>query len=316
MIKRFITRYELKRDLERTVRDLKENYHVDADIKISLYNLPDKIKVSVDGNKLGWSASIIKVPIMVSVLEEIEKSKFSLDTLLKVDHRFTLELNDTVSMLPDGLYIPIKDLLYYMIVESDNEATNILANEIGIDTINNSAWNLGLKRTMLGHLLCPRVPRYSNKFNPDGGNVTCPNDMVAIMRHIYDDSFSQLSPKVRALSDQFLSYTRPLFLDQGKFEKRSIKAKVGLISDPEDGSDIHEVGIIDDSLIVCVMLNKFDQNKKNILKNTPRSFLEKLYEQEKNLNDLNIDDKLKNMLSPPPLFVYSEIMGTLAKYVI
>lgn len=315
MIKKIMTQYALKKDLGRTIKELKREYGVDADIKVGLYNILDKTKISIDGNQLGWAASIIKVPLMVSILEEIEKDKLSLDTQLEVDHRFTLESSDFISRLPEGSYVPVKELLYHMIVESDNEATNILADEIGIDIVNNSAWNLGLGNTMFGHLLCSKAPRYSSKFNPDGSNVTCPDDMVTIMRHIYDDSFSKLSPRIRELSDSFLSATHPMYLNQGKFEKgKRIKAKIGLISDPEDGSDIHEVGIIDDYLIVCIMLNKFDQNKKE-LQDFSIDLLEKLCESKEGLDGL--DDELKNiLLYSSPSFVYRKIMRTIGEYVI
>jgi len=254
---------ELKNSLESTISNLKENF--EGEIKVSLYDINKGLEADVDGNKIGWAASIIKVPIMITTLQEIEKGNLSLLSQLKVDHKYTLEPYDYTSKLADGSFIPTYKLLYHMMVESDNEAANILANEIGIENINKSVQDLGLEKTMLGHLLCPRAERYMSQFNLDGSNITCPNDMVTLMRHIYDRKFSKLESGVRLASDWILSHTFPSYLRKGKFEHKNIKAKVGYISDPEDGKDIHEVGIIDDNFIVCVMLNKVKQNSSGII---------------------------------------------------
>jgi len=250
---------ELKKDLESSIAQLKAE-GFDGEIKASVYSISGRLEADVNGDKPGWAASIIKVPIMIATLEEVEKGNLSLFSGLKVDHRFTLETYDPVSLMPQGSSTNVSHLLYHMIVNSDNEATNMLANEIGIEKINKSMWNLGLGRTMLGHLLCPGVERHSSEFNKDGSNITCPNDMVGIMKHIYSDSHSKLGEWVRYASDLILSQTYPMYLNSGSFRNSRVKAKIGVISDPEAGSDVHEVGIIDNDLIVCVMLNKVNQN--------------------------------------------------------
>jgi len=259
---------KLQNDLELIIRKAKDNY-VDADIKVSAYDIKSGISASVNGKRKGWAASIIKVPVMVSVLQEVEKGNLNLDTRLPVDHRLMLEPYDYVSSLPEGSTLNVKDLLYHMIVDSDNEATNILINNIGGPRkINKTMWRLGLKGSMIGHLLCPNVPRYTHFFlNHNGDNITTPNDMVKIMRHIYDPSYKTLSNKIKSLSNTIMSFTYPSYLQNKKFNRKRIKAKIGVIFDPVDGADIHEVGIIDDNLIVCLMANKIGQ-KTNNLKNS------------------------------------------------
>lgn len=284
----------LENSLERTIKNLKEKHDMDAEIKISVYDISDGLSANVDGDKIGWAASIIKVPIMVTVLEEIEKEKLSLDTRLRIDHKFTLEKDDYVSELRDKSLISVMRLMYHMIVESDNEATNMLANKVGIDKVNKSAWNLGLDKTMLGHLIYPGAPRTFNDFNPAGSNLTCTDDMVTLLRHIYDEPFSKLSPKVRKLSNVYLTFTDPILINRGKFKNRRIKSKTGFISHPVNGEDIHETGIIDDHLIVSVMLNKVNQNKRKDLLKGVSSYIK--------------------LLTDPGL-VYSKLMGSISRYV-
>jgi beta-lactamase class A len=253
--------FSLKNDLEYAVNTMKSDYGVDADIKVSVYDIRDKLSVNVRGDISGWAASTIKLPIMVGVLRDVESGRHNLLDKLVVDHRLVLEKYDYFSRVPDGSLATISSLLYEMIVNSDNTATNILLKDIGIEEVNNMMWDMGMKRSMIGHLLCPGVPRYISSFNPDGSNITCPNDMVEFMRNIYDPNITFLSPLVKGISDTILSATHPSFFSFGGFPSHKIKTKSGVIHDEKAGDDMHETGIIDDHLIVSIMLNKIGQNK-------------------------------------------------------
>jgi len=320
---------QLKQDLEEVIQDAKSK-GLDAEIKVGVYDINTGIKASVNGDKCGWAASIIKLPVMISTLQEVEKNHLSLKTELPINHKFMLEKDDYVSGLPEGSSLPVLHLLYHMIVSSDNEATNILANEIGGPVrINKSAKRLGLKRTMLGHLLCPGVPRYTSKFNPDGSNITNPDNMVRLMRHIYDPSYFKISEGIKETSDYILSLTKSWFLNTGKFKKSKTKSKIGFISDDEDGDDIHEIGIIDDSLIVCLMANKIGQNSKELYNEelpNKRLFNENIqnYSFENvpffEYNEVNLTGQLDNKKLALPTIpsipkTYNRIMKAIGKYV-
>jgi hypothetical protein len=193
---------------------------------------------------------------MIATLEEIRKGNLSLESTLRTNHLFCLEKFDPVSRMLYKEPITVDALLNYMIRHSDNEATNILADHIGISGINAYALYLGLKKTMLGHLLCKTNTRYTSDFNPDGSNITTPNDMVKIFRQIYDKDSSDLDLEVQKEADRILSKTNATYLTSPSFRKSNVKAKIGQIFSEKDGADLHEVGIIDDRLIVCLMANK------------------------------------------------------------
>lgn len=246
---------ELKVDLEKTISQAYQDGLV-AEVKVSVYDIPTGLSANVRGDYSGWAASIIKVPIMVATLEEIRKGNLSLESTLKTDHSFCLEKFDPVSRMPNRAPITVDSLLNYMIRSSDNEATNILANHIGISGINAYLNSLGLKKTMLGHLLCKTNTRYTSEFNPTGSNITTPNDMVKIFRQIYDKDSSDLDLEVQKEADRILSNTFATYLTSSSFRKSNVKSKIGQIFSDKDGSDLHEVGIIDDRLIVCLMANK------------------------------------------------------------
>ena len=255
-----MTSNRLQNDLEAVVAGLQGE--LDAEVKVSVHDVTSGLAASVNGREPGWAASIIKVPILVVITREIEEGRLTLATELTVDHQFTLDPTDYVSRLRDGARITVQELLEHMIVASDNEATNVLADHVGVERTNEVMGELGMHRSMLGHLLCHNVPRHASDINPDGSNITCTDDMVTIMRHIYDERFSRLTPGERRLSDSVMAETTASYLDVGAFRERCIKEKRGYIADPEAGCDVHTVGIVDDRLIVCIMLNKVGQKRR------------------------------------------------------
>ncbi len=246
---------QLEQRLHETVQNLKEN-DFNAEIKVSVYDIKSGIGANVRGDDKGWSASIIKVPIMVATLREIEQKKLDFRENLVVDHKMRLENNDPVSKMRQGRLVRVYDLIGHMITVSDNEATNMLANKIGIPTLNKYFKEFKMEKTILGHLLCPKVPRYTNSFNPSGSNLTSPNDMTGLFKKLYDQSDNSFSEFVKVSANHFLSKTYCTYLHKGGFFGRNIKSKGGHISSFKDGRDTHEVGIIDDSLIVSIMMNK------------------------------------------------------------
>lgn len=91
------------------------------------------------------SASTIKVPIMMGVFRQIKEGKLKPDMAIMVADR---------SILPDSMvfeYGPRKATLYelvvWMIVNSDNTATNVLIAVLGMDWLNGFFQELGLRQT-------------------------------------------------------------------------------------------------------------------------------------------------------------------------
>ena len=167
----------LQRNLERKIQELNRR-DFDGDLKVSFYDISEGKSASVNGSSTGWAASIIKLPVMITVADKIANGELDLETKLLVDHSMVLEETDIVSKLPINSALSVKALLYAMIVRSDNEATNILGKHVGVEEINRQMQSIGMSRSMLGHLLYRGAPRSSNDFNPDGSNITCTDDMV------------------------------------------------------------------------------------------------------------------------------------------
>ncbi len=80
------------------------------------------------------SASTIKVPILLAALEEVRRGRLALDRMVPVPQAEIL--SDTRVFDRDVPAYSLWELLYWMIVESDNTATNIIIGLLGYETIN------------------------------------------------------------------------------------------------------------------------------------------------------------------------------------
>lgn len=79
-----------------------------------------------------------------------------------------------------GLKLRLHDLVVLMIVISDNTATNLLMDKLGIENINNSMQRLGLTHTVLHH-------KMYDLGNTNQDNFTTPADMARILEAFVKD---------------------------------------------------------------------------------------------------------------------------------
>ena len=96
------------------------------------------------------TASLIKLPVMVETYWQAKDEKVKLDTKL------TLAKDDKVpgsgvltNHFSDGATFPLKDAVRLMIVFSDNTATNMILDQIGIRSTNDRMAGLGFKTTRI-----------------------------------------------------------------------------------------------------------------------------------------------------------------------
>lgn len=96
------------------------------------------------------TASLIKLPIMVEAYWQAAENK------VKLDKPLTLRKEDKVpgsgiltSHFSDGATFPLRDAVRLMIAFSDNTATNLVLDEIGIPSTNLRMEKLGFKHTKI-----------------------------------------------------------------------------------------------------------------------------------------------------------------------
>jgi len=119
-------------------------------VAVAVKNLKTGEEFYLNADQVMPTASLIKLPIMVETYWQAEEGK------AKLAQTLTLKKADKVqgsgiltSHFSDGATFPLKDAVRLMIVYSDNTATNMVLDQIGLPSTNARMAKLGLKETRI-----------------------------------------------------------------------------------------------------------------------------------------------------------------------
>lgn len=129
-----------------------------------------------------FSASVIKVAVMVAVYRRIDEGKLHYKDKIKIKKQDKAPGSGNLQWEPAGTPHSVEDYLWLMITRSDNVATNVLTRAVGgRDYVNKVARSLGARDTVLYQKLSDNraaVPSLDNR--------TTPHDMATILAKIYE----------------------------------------------------------------------------------------------------------------------------------
>lgn len=95
------------------------------------------------------TASTIKTFILACLFDEVEKGNKSLEDLVEYKAEHVVDGSGVLAALEPGAVLRVKDAAVFMIIVSDNIATNMMIDYLGLDTINRCIEKLGCKNTIL-----------------------------------------------------------------------------------------------------------------------------------------------------------------------
>ncbi len=95
------------------------------------------------------TASTVKTYILATLFHQIELGKASLDDKMKYEEKHFVDGSGLFRNLSFGAEFYIRDVAMMMIIVSDNVATNMMIDFLGIDVINDYIVELGCKDTVL-----------------------------------------------------------------------------------------------------------------------------------------------------------------------
>ncbi len=153
--------------------------------------------IQIDPDKAFPAASMVKVPIMAACLEAKMEGRLSLED------RMTLKRSDKtlgsglLRRKRSGSVFTVDQLVELMVAHSDNTATNMLIDRLGLDYLQESFRAMGLERTNLA--------RKMMDFDSRGKgieNYTTAREMADILERMYRKDC--LSPEVSGMSLDYL----------------------------------------------------------------------------------------------------------------
>ena len=165
--------------LHRTLEGIADAHH--GVVGYAIHNLDTGERLARRGDETFPTASLIKVPVMVTVYDLVAKGQLSLDdplTLLTIDK---VGGAGVLHLLHNGLVLTVRDATALMIATSDNTATNLLLDRILIRRVWDKMEALGLPHSKVHH----KVSTWASSVAPDstkkyGLGVTTPNEMARL----------------------------------------------------------------------------------------------------------------------------------------
>ena len=198
------------------------------------------------------AASVIKLFVMTEAFTRFEEGTLSPDRIIRMRREDCVPSCGALTYLHDGIEVTVLDLVTLMIIFSDNTATNVLIDLLGIEEINRTIRRLGYRNTVLQRKM------YDTEKSKRGiQNYITAAETGCLLREMYQGRLvsRQASEKmISILKNQQLCSKIPFYL-QALPDEPEIAHKTG-----EDCGITHDVGIVyaKQPFIVCYCGNDTD----------------------------------------------------------
>lgn len=183
----------LRRALERATQGYR------GVVGISVRNLATGEVLSIRGHEKFPSASLIKVPILVTLMDEVNAGRMQLDERVSILARDRVGGSGVLKHMGSGLAPTLEDLAWLMIVLSDNTATNLLLDRLDIATVWQKMEALGLPQSKVHSKTFRRqtsiAPDSSVKY---GFGVAVPDEITQLFALLHEGR--AVSPALDSLS--------------------------------------------------------------------------------------------------------------------
>ncbi|MEG0370311.1 MAG: serine hydrolase [Hungatella sp.] len=198
------------------------------------------------------AASVIKLYIMAAAFAKMERGEFSPDQMITMKKEYRVPSCGALAYLHEGLEVTVLDLITLMIIFSDNTATNILMDLLGISEVNRIIQDLGYRNTVLNRKM------YDTEKSARGiQNYITAEETGRLLEAMQTGTLISReadTQMIAILKNQQVNGKIPFYL-QALPEEPEIAHKTG-----EDVGITHDVGIIygKQPFIVCFCGNETD----------------------------------------------------------
>jgi beta-lactamase class A len=137
-----------------------------GDVALFAENLKTHETVAISADTPVQTASVIKLAILYEALEQVRSDKAHFDDKITLTKADQVPGSGVLLFFDAPLSLTLKDVLTMMIVMSDNSATNLVMDYLGIQNVDARIAKLGLKDTYL----------YKKIFTPAPAGMVMPAD--------------------------------------------------------------------------------------------------------------------------------------------
>ena len=133
--------------LQNQMEQIRSQFH--GEMSVYMRNLSTGDEIALDADKVFETFSVIKLAIAAELMHQVEAGKLSLSDRIPLTAANERLPSGVLYALDSGLTPTVKDLLTLMIIISDNEATDTLADKVGREKVTAYMQNLGLAHTAI-----------------------------------------------------------------------------------------------------------------------------------------------------------------------
>ncbi len=162
--------------LEATIHDVDQ--HLDGVMGLAIEDLKTGDQFFLRENEVFAQASSIKITVLANLYLQAQQGKLKLNDLYTVQASDLVPDSDIMGGLTPGVTrITLRDLATMMVAVSDNSATNVLIDRIGMDNVNAMLDSLGLAHTRLRRKMMDLDAAKQGR-----ENVSTPREMMTCLR--------------------------------------------------------------------------------------------------------------------------------------
>ena len=168
------------RKLQRALETAMQGFHGVAGLYVK--NLKTGKVAAVNADTLFPTASMVKIPILVGIMDKLEKGEYTYHQQLEYKDSLLYAGEDILGSFKSGEKITLSKVIMLMLTTSDNTASLWLQSLAGTGTrINEILDSVGLKYTRVNS----RTPGREDNRKQFGWGQTTPREMATLMEKIY-----------------------------------------------------------------------------------------------------------------------------------
>ncbi|MBP8107919.1 MAG: serine hydrolase [Caldilineaceae bacterium] len=189
---------------------------------ISLIDITTGHTLAVNGDETFPTASSIKIQILAALLAQAETGEIDLAAPITVDPAHLVFGSGVLAYLEDAPTLTVRDVAILMIIASDNTATNLCMDLVGMDRVNDLIRGFGLTHTHLRRKMMDNLAAVR-----DLENVSTPNEMAQTLARLHA---GQPSAWVGAETLRILAKPKSGYLNQALPDDLPVAHKPGSVA--------------------------------------------------------------------------------------
>lgn len=151
----------------------------EVSVGVAVRDLRSGASFDLDDRRIFPAASTIKLVILVALARAVDEGRLRLADPAPVLTTQKVGGSGVLNWLQTGLELTLRDHAWLMIVISDNTASNVLIDAVGLPAVHGVQHSLGLKETSLNRRFLGRLP---DEGTPE--NVATAGDLVSLLSAI------------------------------------------------------------------------------------------------------------------------------------